>query len=256
MKRSTSSLRAAVSRANGAKSRGPVTDIGKYNSSRNPIRRGLLSRFLVLPGEMSELFQEQYDDFMEDHQPRTPTERTGRHSDGRFARSCRNIGALVEEMVTAWWRKQRVRSMESTRITHQVKLSASMGHAVPVSDPATRTAPAVVRSRGCEGGLPTPETIKISKRTREPLENVTPSPLRYPANPSRGLLFRCGSLRLPPPDLSGRSWAQGNLKTSKRTQEAAENKASLFSGTPLTRAIMSGASATGTHGIQSVVDRS
>ncbi len=125
-KRLTSERRAAASRANGAKSLGPVTERGKYNSSLNSRRHGLLSRWLLLPGEMPELFKEQYNDFMEEHQPRTPTER-----------------ALVEEMVTSWWRKQRVWGMESARITFQVKLSASMGHAVPVNDPATRTALAV-----------------------------------------------------------------------------------------------------------------
>ena len=125
-KRRTSERRAEASRANGAKSRGPVTERGKYNSSLNSRRYGLLSRFLVLPGEMPELFQEQYDDFMEEHQPRTPTER-----------------ALVEEMVTSWWRKQRVGGMESARITFQVKLSASMNYAVAANDPATRTALAV-----------------------------------------------------------------------------------------------------------------
>ena len=107
LKRSTAERRAAASRANGGKSRG----------------HGLLSRFLVLPGEMPELFEEKYDDFMEEHQPRTPTER-----------------ALVEEMVTSWWRKQRVWGMESARISFQVKLSASMNYAVSANDPATRTA--------------------------------------------------------------------------------------------------------------------
>ncbi len=126
MKRLTSERRAAASRANGAKSRGPVTERGKYNSSLNSRRHGLLARFLVMPGEMPELFQEQFDEFMEEHQPRTPTER-----------------ALVEEMVTSWWRKQRIWGMESARITFQVKLSASMGHAVPPLTPPPAPALAV-----------------------------------------------------------------------------------------------------------------
>lgn len=125
-KRPTSERRAAASRANGAKSRGPVTECGKYNSSLNSRRHGILARFLVMPGELPGLFQEQYDDFMDEHQPRTPTER-----------------ALVEEMVTSWWRKQRVWGMESARITHQIKLSSAMNYAVPTNDPATRTALAV-----------------------------------------------------------------------------------------------------------------
>ena len=126
MKRLTSDRRAAASRANGAKSHGPVTARGKYNSSLNSTRHGILSRSLVMNGELPELFQQQYDDFMEEHQPRTPTER-----------------ALVEDMVTAWWRKQRVWGMESAAIAYQVEVSAVMGRFVRITNPATGTAIAV-----------------------------------------------------------------------------------------------------------------
>jgi hypothetical protein len=44
--RPTSERRAAAARANGAKSRGPVSAIGKANSSRNSHRHGLRSRTL------------------------------------------------------------------------------------------------------------------------------------------------------------------------------------------------------------------
>ena len=109
-KRPTSEARAAASRANGSKSRGPVTARGKYNSSLNSFRHGILSRFLVLPGESPELFEDQFNEFMEEHQPRTLTER-----------------ALVEDMVTSWWRKQRIWGLESARIQYQVKMSKGMG---------------------------------------------------------------------------------------------------------------------------------
>ena len=122
-KRPTSEARAAASRANGSKSRGPVTARGKYNSSLNSFRHGILSRFLVLPGESPELFEDQYNEFMEEHQPRTQTER-----------------ALVEDMVTAWWRKQRIWGLESVRIQYQIKMSKGMGRSVPIDDAATRLA--------------------------------------------------------------------------------------------------------------------
>ena len=57
-KRPTTPARAAASRANGLKSRGPVTPDGKYNSSRNAIRHGILARFLVMNGELPDLFED------------------------------------------------------------------------------------------------------------------------------------------------------------------------------------------------------
>ena len=93
----------AASRANGAKSRGPVTVRGKYNSSRNATRHGILSKSLLLPGEDAAALKAIYDEFHEEHRPRTATER-----------------ALVEELVSAHWRKQRVWSMETCRIGHQM----------------------------------------------------------------------------------------------------------------------------------------
>ena len=122
----TSERRAAASRANSAKSSGPVTARGKHNSSLNSTRHGILAHFLVMSGEMPALFQEQYDEFMDEHQPRTPTER-----------------ALVEEMATSWWRKQRVWGMESARIQYQVRMNKAMGRLVEITDPATETAIAV-----------------------------------------------------------------------------------------------------------------
>ena len=126
MKRSTTPARAAASRANGLKSRGAVTPSGKYNSSRNAIRHGILARCLVMEGELPGLFEDLYARFHADLHPRNDIER-----------------ALVEEMVTSWWRKQRVWGMESARIQHQIKTNDAMGRLVEVTDPATRTALAV-----------------------------------------------------------------------------------------------------------------
>ena len=126
MKRITTPARAAASRANGLKSRGAVTPSGKYNSSRNAIRHGILARCLVMEGELPGLFEDLYARFHADLHPRNDIER-----------------ALVEEMVTSWWRKQRVWGMESARIQHQIKTNDAMGRLVEVTDPATRTALAV-----------------------------------------------------------------------------------------------------------------
>ena len=52
-----SPLRAAASRRNGAKSRGPVTPEGKARASRNALKHGLCAEhFVVVEGESAEAF--------------------------------------------------------------------------------------------------------------------------------------------------------------------------------------------------------
>jgi hypothetical protein len=47
-----------ASRANGARSRGPVTAEGKRNSSRNAVKHGWLAETIVLKSELSDRFLE------------------------------------------------------------------------------------------------------------------------------------------------------------------------------------------------------
>ena len=67
--------RIEASRANGAKSRGPVTEEGKQASSQNSRTHGLLSKKVVLAGESQEEFEALLASFLEEHQPETATER-------------------------------------------------------------------------------------------------------------------------------------------------------------------------------------
>ncbi len=57
-----------------------------------------------MTGELPALFEDLYARFHADLQPRNDIER-----------------ALVEEMVTSWWRKQRVWGIESARIQYQIR---------------------------------------------------------------------------------------------------------------------------------------
>jgi hypothetical protein len=82
--------RILASRANGARSLGPVTPEGKARSSCNALRHGLLAKCVVLSNESPAGFQELHDQFVNRFGPADGVE------DG-----------LLEEMVAASWRLRR-----------------------------------------------------------------------------------------------------------------------------------------------------
>lgn len=100
----SSELRIAASRANGAKSRGPITPEGKLASSRNSLRHGLRSQTVLLDDESSEAFTELLAAMKEEHQAETPTEQS-----------------LIETMAVARWRQRRVWSMETAGLAHEIR---------------------------------------------------------------------------------------------------------------------------------------
>jgi len=85
-----------TARANGAKSRGPVTPEGKAKSSRNALKHGLTASIEALPGES----QQDLDDLLEAHRS-----------------AYRPVGALEEELVRTLtvtrWRLRRIAVLES-----------------------------------------------------------------------------------------------------------------------------------------------
>ena len=104
----SSQARIDASRANGAKSRGPITPEGKLASSRNSLKHGLLAKTVVLAGESKEDFIELLASYQEEHQPETPTEET-----------------LIENMAAARWRQQRVWNMETAGLDQEIRLRVS-----------------------------------------------------------------------------------------------------------------------------------
>ena len=92
-----SQLRSDTARANGAKSRGPKSAETKEKSSRNSLRHGFTSRHtILLECEDEDEFQELEEEFAATHQPATPAEQD-----------------LVNEMVAARWRINRIRTIET-----------------------------------------------------------------------------------------------------------------------------------------------
>jgi hypothetical protein len=81
----------AASRANGAKSHGPVTPEGKRKSARNSFRHGLLAKAVVFEGESREQFAALLKAFCDELQPQTPIE-----------------DLLVQKMAVNHWRQERI----------------------------------------------------------------------------------------------------------------------------------------------------
>ena len=88
--------RITASRANAARSTGPVTPEGKERSSANAIRHGLLAKCVVLENESSACF----DDLVAQH-----TE--------RFAPADGVEFGMIEEMAAAYWRMRRAWAIEN-----------------------------------------------------------------------------------------------------------------------------------------------
>jgi hypothetical protein len=84
------------SRANAARSRGPITPEGKERSSANALRHGLLANCVVLKNESSQCF----DDLVTQHIE-------------RFAPADGVEFAMIEEMVAANWRIRRAWAIEN-----------------------------------------------------------------------------------------------------------------------------------------------
>lgn len=100
----SSQRRIDSSRANGAKSRGPVTPAGRYNSSRNNVRHGFLAKSAVLEEERSEAFSQLLADLAREHNAQTETQLT-----------------LVEHMAMARWRIARLWAIERELLQSEIR---------------------------------------------------------------------------------------------------------------------------------------
>ena len=84
------------SRANGARSRGPITPAGKQASSLNAIRHGLLAKCVVLSNECRENFDILLAQHLDRYRPADDVELS-----------------VVEEMASAFWRMRRAWAIET-----------------------------------------------------------------------------------------------------------------------------------------------
>ena len=101
--RMSSQRRIAASRANGAKSHGPVTPEGRARSDMAAVTHGLTARRVLLDSESGDNLQALRDLYLAHFQPRNPFE-----------------ADLVEQLVAARWRLDRVWSMETALLEVEI----------------------------------------------------------------------------------------------------------------------------------------
>lgn len=99
----SSDLKSQSARANGAKSRGPVTPEGLAKSSRNSLSHGLSAQSVVLPAESSEEFQILLNAHIHQFQPANHVEME-----------------LVRVMVIARWRLRRILAIETSLLANEL----------------------------------------------------------------------------------------------------------------------------------------
>lgn len=139
----SSVLRIKANRANGAKSRGPVTPEGKKasaanavhstgprtpegkaRSSRNSLSHGLLAQSVVLPDESSEVFDAAHAALHDELKPRTYLQ-----------------NRCIDIMASCDWRRGRCWHMERAQLTHAIRAQETL--ADPVADKENTEIPAM-----------------------------------------------------------------------------------------------------------------
>jgi hypothetical protein len=174
-RRVTSEKRAAAARANGAKSRGPVTAIGRANSSRNSLRHGLRAETLPIDQVTADRLTALLASYICELQPQSPAERR-----------------LAETMARAEWRQTRLWRLETAELNRETRRVNSLalayqslsgdGGALDLInrcesqcdrhwDSAYDRLAALQARRGHSAGYGTFEKINSSERTQQAVEN-------------------------------------------------------------------------------------
>lgn len=95
----SSKRRILSSRANGAKSSGPITPLGKQISSQNGTQHGHAAKTLVLTNESRDRYQTLHQSYVDELQPQTQIEMD-----------------LIEQMAVSKWRQRRLWTVEAATL--------------------------------------------------------------------------------------------------------------------------------------------
>jgi hypothetical protein len=203
-------LQIAASRANGGRSRGPVTAAGKLASARNAVKHGLLSEHVLLRGEKLDTFLNLTADLYDEFQPSTAFERS-----------------LVDSMATARWRQRRIWNIE--REAMDARLAAEHD-----KNRAAQLRPAVLTALAFGGLANDTRTLDLVNRYETRFDRqylrahrrlVEVQDRRLKSSPTPA----CGPQLVPPRETSQqpetepvtRSVSAENSSNTKRTQAAA-----------------------------------
>lgn len=183
-----------TAKINGARSKGPITDRGKQNSSRNSTRHGLLSQTVVLEEESTARFEELLTGYMDEYQPASASQ-----------------VSLVETMAVARWRQLRVWGAQKTAMDRDMALQ----------DPNIGPAPvrALLALRGSPESSCPPEVLLRYEIAFD--RQFSRALTRLLALQSRPILQRPRPYH--PATQSGQTWKDENISTAKRTQQDHEN---------------------------------
>ena len=113
-----SELQIQASRANGSKSRGPVTEEGKRASSQNALKHGMLAKYVVIHSENEEGFHEVITCLYDELQPQPGVEQD-----------------LVDTMAVARWRTTRLWIIEKSAMETQMSRENDQAHAAQYTPP-------------------------------------------------------------------------------------------------------------------------
>ncbi|MDP9171292.1 MAG: hypothetical protein M3N54_11795 [Acidobacteriota bacterium] len=111
-----------ASRANGKRSRGPITKEGKAISSRNAEKHGLLSDILIA-GENVDRFEALFPRLIAEHLPATESEFD-----------------MVENMAVNRWRQMRVWGIEAECLTSEIHRQVALAPELAAAKPSARAA--------------------------------------------------------------------------------------------------------------------
>ncbi|MCC6587130.1 MAG: hypothetical protein IT168_10600 [Bryobacterales bacterium] len=103
----TTERKKETARANGAKSRGPVTSKGKARSSMNATTHGLTAETVVLSGESEQRFHALLESMLEAYAPSSNYE-----------------VSLVEKMAALNWQQDRLLGIDTTTLAVQMEVMA------------------------------------------------------------------------------------------------------------------------------------
>ncbi len=153
----SSLLKIQSARANGARSRGPVTPEGRARSSRNALKHGLTSRSILLSNESESDFEHLREAYLAHFNPRTEIE-----------------ADLVEQLVAARWRMERTWAMETALLDLEMEEQReAIEKKFEAIDEETRTALAF-RSL-CDGSRALAMLARYEARDRRATERILES---------------------------------------------------------------------------------